>query len=65
MNNEALLNMILRHGARLEKIENDLRYIEREVIKLNLSTHHIQKAVVDENKKPVITDGALACFSLI
>lgn len=47
IDNDALLNMILRHGARLEKIENDLRHIERQFLKLNLATQHVQK---DDNQ---------------
>lgn len=43
IDNDALLNMILRHGARLEKIENDLRHIEKEVLKLEIATQHVHK----------------------
>jgi hypothetical protein len=47
MDNETLFNMILRHGARLEKIENDLRYTERQLLKLDIATQHVQK---DDNQ---------------
>lgn len=43
MDNDTLLNMILRHGARLEKLETDQRYHDRELLKLQLSTQHVQK----------------------
>lgn len=47
IDNDSLLSMLLRHGARLEKIENDLRCVEKDFLKLNIATQHVQK---DDNQ---------------